>query len=50
VSSPTHGRHSIQPVKRNIERFPEDFMFRLKPEDTTVILKGGAIKITICDL
>jgi hypothetical protein len=40
-------RALIQAVKRNIERFPVDFMFRLTPDETvflrsqTVILKPG---------
>lgn len=31
-----------QPVKRNIERFPEDFMFQLNPKEANN-------RITICD-
>ena len=40
-------RSLIQSVKRNIERFPEEFMFQLKPEEVKssrsqiVILKRG---------
>ena len=34
-----------QQVKRNIERFPEDFMFQLKKRGNT----NGMFKVTICD-
>jgi hypothetical protein len=27
----------IQAVKRNIERFPEDFMFQLMPQEVTIL-------------
>lgn len=47
----------VRAVKRNIERFPEDFMFQLSPEEWSFLKSqvaisswGGGSKVTICDL
>jgi len=36
-----------QAVKRNIERFPEDFMFQITKKETSC--KGVNLEVTICD-
>ena len=33
----------VQAVKRNIERFPDDFMFQLKREETTILKSQSVI-------
>ena len=37
-------KHLIQAVKRNIDRFPEDFMFQLSKEEFK------SLEVTDCDL
>lgn len=36
-----------QAVNRNIERFPEDFMFRLTPEERNFLISMGSSQIVI---
>ena len=36
-----------QAVKRNIERFPDDFMFQLDKEDVEILKSQTAVKVNI---
>jgi hypothetical protein len=39
-----------QAVKRNIERFPEDFIFQLTKTETEPLAANQTFKVTNCDL
>ncbi|MFP4397999.1 MAG: ORF6N domain-containing protein, partial [Desulfonatronovibrio sp.] len=40
---PTHGDQFREQVKRNISRFPEDFMFQLTETEVDLLVSQNAI-------